>query len=239
MKHLFFIFYLFIISNTFSQTFTISGIIQVSNPKQPVDTSVAVKILSETGRIYQTYCDTEGKYKFILPDSLDGKRLLIEFFQDETRLTPVHSTCSCTDCYLGNLYFYSLYQEKVKIHLDSIKDYVFNFAATLKPNHFSFPTIYFRKNELTTINIDPEQTLPIDELICFLFDILQCRHKQIVMEINGSCSPKEKDKDNLSLKRAQLIKDKLVACGINPVRLVVKGNADKRFWEIKDANGTV
>jgi len=55
----------------------------------------------------------------------------------------------------------------------------------------------------------------------------------MTIELSGNCSPSEKNKDTLSLKRAQIAKEKLVSLGINPRRIYVKGYSDRNYKEYK------
>lgn len=131
------------------QTFTISGTIRNLRTKEPADKSILVAILSETNQPYKTYCDKNGKYKFTLPDSLDRKRLTISIQQDKTKFDTIHISGPCpTDYPVNNLYYTEGKTQNVTIHLDSIKDYVFDFYLSYLSRCYeqSFPDpIFFQK----------------------------------------------------------------------------------------------
>lgn len=218
------------------QTFTLSGTIINSTTHKPVDNSIAVKIFLETTQLYQTYTDDDGKYRFILPDSLTAKELQLRFEQEETRVKKEHINGPCpTNCIINDLYLSNT--EKLIIYLDSTHNYTFDSFVTPRQrcNEYS-PTIYFKKNELLPVKIDKYDSS--DSAICEIFQALRCNRK-IVVEISAHCSKGEKNKEELSFKRAQFIKDTLVKLGINPARLVTKWYSDKRPVELKDSNGLV
>lgn len=238
IKHLLFIFSFLFISKGYSQgTFTISGTVRNSQTKEPVDSSIFIKVLIEPYQICKTTVDKEGKYKFTLPDSLVGKKLIISYDQDETKIRKEHTDGPCPgDCIISSIYGPDNYPKRLTVNKDSIKDYVFDFNCSPIYGCGEFSKIFFKKNGLqpVTLPTDVSSSTPI----CDLFYFLRC-NKKWVMEIAGHCSKAEKNKEELSFKRAQFIKDTLVKLGINPARLVTKWYSDKRPVELKDSNGLV
>ena len=81
------------------QTFTISGTITEALTKHPVDHSMGVKVIAETGKQYITFCDDNGQYSFTLSDSLNGKKVVVVYFQDENKMLREHFKGPCpVDC---------------------------------------------------------------------------------------------------------------------------------------------
>jgi hypothetical protein len=212
-------------------TFTVSGTISNVREKTPVDTSIYVKLYTQTGQTYKTYCDKEGKYKFTLSDSLNHKGIVLVPLQDLNRVrnNNVRNACDYNRCQ-DDLYL-DFPKGKLIINTDSARNYTINFEGQKFPNHFSLPILYFKKNDLEFTQAD--SYLSADSAICDVINILQC-NKDFVMQISGHCSSKEKHKENLSLDRAALVKEKLISLGINPVRIVVKDNVDKDYPGTKE-----
>lgn len=218
------------------QTFTISGNIYKSRPTEPADSSVIVNIYLDGQPIYKTFADKNGRYNCILSDSLNGKKLTIDTDQDETRMIKEHFDGPCpTDCMRSVSYGGT--NQKFVVHLDSTRDYHFDlYPFMITRCGFVFPNMYFKKNELQPITLSID--VSSDSALCTMFHFLKCNSKWVI-EISAHCSPDEKDKQNLSIKRGQFVKDELVKLGINPKRMVVKGYADTHPPELKDENGTV
>lgn len=57
---------------------------------------------------------------------------------------------------------------------------------------------------------------------------------EIMLEIDGHASVLEKDPEQLSLKRAELIRQILIEKGINPKRISVKGFGIQKLWITND-----
>lgn len=220
-------------------TFTISGTITEHPSQKPVDHSIGVKIFTETGKQYITFCNDDGQYAFTLSDSLNGKKVVVAYFQDETRMLREHFNGPCSvDCDISPGYWCGTDMRKIIINTDSVKTYTVNFTASrLLGCGIDFPTFYFKKNKIQITQIAGKDTTDA-EAICALVQILQCK-KKFAIEIGGHCSKAESDKQNLSLKRAQFMKDTLVKLGINPGKLVIKGYADTKPAELRDMNEAV
>jgi hypothetical protein len=213
-------------------TFTVSGTITNLIKKVPVDTSVFVKLITETGGLYKTYCNQEGKYAFTLSDSLNGKRIILTPNQDEHKIKKDSITGACSySCTTSDVYLASTESAKLKINTDSTRNYIADFGVITPNVHFFFPSLYFKKNELQLVQSD--RSLSTDSAICGIINIIQC-NKQIRIEINGNSSPHEKNKKMLSLKRAVLIRDQLIALGVNPARITTRGNGDSHFGSTKE-----
>lgn len=131
------------------QTFTISGTVRsTAKYHQPLDNSEVVELFIKTNQIAKTYCDNNGKYQFILSDSLNGKDLQIYFYQDETKIKPsdhVDGPCP-TDCYTNKKFLTAV--KNIKINLDSTYDYKIDHFAGLMSLCPYFPDVYFEKNKL-------------------------------------------------------------------------------------------
>jgi outer membrane protein OmpA-like peptidoglycan-associated protein len=188
----------------------------------PVDSSVCVTIKLGQTELYKTYCNNEGKYSFTIPNALNGKEINIAAYQEYEKVKSIYrvreKNCSfiCWDFLLFN----SAGQKKITLKADSTKEYIANFVMGQSTPEMDFPTIYFKKNELTMVQSD--DYLSADSALCEITGMLNCR-KNMVIELSGYCSSEEKHKNRLSKKRAQLVKSKLVKLGINPARIVAKG----------------
>jgi hypothetical protein len=224
---------IFIFLNTamvFGQTeFTIHGVITNSRTKLPVDTSVYVTILTETKLSYLTFCNNNGEYSFHLPDSLNHKKVIVRALQDEKRIKKYSTGEPCSSiCIEEGSFLLSSNAKRFTFNSDSSKTYEISFSLIPAIFDFSLPTLYFKKNE--SLIVQSDRHVSVDSAICDIKNLLKCR-KTFVLELCGNCSPSENHKDILSLKRAQVLRDKLIAMGINPERLIAKGYSDKRFEE--------
>jgi hypothetical protein len=188
-------------------------------------------LLTETGQTLKAYCNIEGEYTFTLPDSLNGRSIIIRALQDESKIKEdsIREVCSY-NCTISEIYLASTERVKLKINTDSIKNYIVDFSVVTATLDFYTPVLYFKKNELQLVQSD--YSLSTDSALCEITSIFQC-NKQFCIEIRGNCSPKEKNKDNLSLHRATLVRNRLIALGVNPKRLVAKGYADEYYQSMK------
>jgi outer membrane protein OmpA-like peptidoglycan-associated protein len=209
-------------------TFTIHGMCMDIHTKLPLDNTVCINIQAKKGSIYKvvykTYCNEKGRYQFILPDSLNGQTLLVNASQDSKRVKKRNTPGPCpTECILSALYQFTGFK-KIIVQTDSSRNYVINFGGLTLTYGTHLPTFYFRKDELEIAQGDFGSS-PVDSTLCELKKILACQN-DLVVEIAGHCSSMETEKKKLSFKRAEFLKKKLVALGINPKRLITKGYSD-------------
>lgn len=217
----------FYIHITAQHTFTVSGTCMNIENKRPVNNSVFVLIHAKT-REYKVYCDLQGKYRFILPDSLNGQTIFVHAVQD---INLVHQQTTSEPCSIEctQVPIYSFSGGRfLTINTDSNRNYSIHFGGKVINNHLYFPVIYFKKNtpEISRSNY----YLNSDSSVCVVKNILQC-NKKWVIEIKGHCSSNEENKEQLSLDRANRVKEKLIALGIDPIRLITKGYGDKGIPE--------
>lgn len=209
--------------------FEIKGSIINGKTKAPVDSSIYVTILLKGGIEYKSYCNNNGSYSIQVPDSLNGREVIIRASQDQTNLEKYKISGPnepCTFTCLDNRLFGTSDKKKFSLHSDSTKEYTVNFNLYPITIDYSCPSIYFKKNELTMVQSD--YYLTADSALCFFKNLLNCR-KAWVFEVAGNCSRWEKNKKDLSSKRAELVKSKFVELGINPSRIVAKGYSDKSY----------
>lgn len=121
-------------------------------------------------------------------------------------------------------------RKKITLNADSTKEFKTNFVMIPVEVEIHFQTIYFKKNEISMVRSD--EFLSPDTAFCHIKGILKCR-KAMVIEVSGNCSPDEEDKDTLSLKRARIVKEKLISIGINSQRIYAKGYSDKNYYDYK------
>jgi outer membrane protein OmpA-like peptidoglycan-associated protein len=200
-----------------------------------VDSSVFVTISLGNRTLYKGNCNNHGEYFIKVSDSLNLKQVAVQASQDQSNLDKYLTTKSTDPCSfqcLDNKLFGNSNKEKINLNSDSLKEYIKDFK--LFPIIFDLisPTIYFKKNDLLMVQSD--YYLTADSALCFFKNLLNCR-KTMVIEIAGNCSRCEKNKQELSSKRAELVKEKLVALGINPQRIIAKGYSDKNYKQNKSA----
>ena len=103
-----------------------------------------------------------------------------------------------------------------------------NFELSAITNCFTrLPTIFFYTNSILSCNdsiyrVDSTYNYKFDDACNSLYTTLK-ENPTVVIELQGHASAKEKNPDELALYRAQLIKEILVAKGINRKRIETKG----------------
>ena len=213
------------------QTINISGSIVNASTKSDADTSVYV--VAKFGvKMKTAYCNTNGQYSLEMPDTLNGYTVILKAMQDEKKIKQISTGEPCsTNCPATTIYING-YPRKIALDTNKAKNYTIDFQMTpLLACGYRFQTIYFMKN--TTTMAQSDLSLFPDSAVCEVKNRMKCK-KEIVVEISGRCRPEEIDKDTLSLKRAQTIGNKLIAMGINPKRIIIKGYSDKYFQEEED-----
>ena len=240
MKHLFIFSFLFLFfRKTFAQDLllpskiNISGAIINAKTRLPVDSSVYVIITIEGDKSYRAYCNNFGKYSIYFPDTLKGRQVKITASQDDNKIkkyitSNIGAPCTfrCDDD--NNLYMSSAETKKIIIKTDSIKNYIPDFWMTSMIIDYRCPEIYFKENEYQILKSD--FYLTDDTSLCFFSSLLKCK-KTWVFELQGHSDTKEKHRKKLSQARAEEVKNKLIAAGINPARLVISSYNDS--YQIK------
>ncbi len=211
--------------------FILTGTIINRTTKLPVDSSIYVTINLEKNEFYKVYCNNDGIYSINISDSLNGKQIIIYASQDLKKINRHPSKEQgelCSFQCLDNRMYIESNKKKITLNADSTKKYKVDFNLNPIVIDLVSPTIYFKKNEVTMVQSD--MYLTADTALCIVKNTMICR-KNWVLEIQGHCSPKETNKDTLSLKRAELVIDKLISLGINPKRFVALGQSDKNYKE--------
>jgi outer membrane protein OmpA-like peptidoglycan-associated protein len=111
--------------------------------------------------------------------------------------------------------------------LFSYNEYIKNFSLTKVISCGPAPSIRFNTNSIISCNdslskIDSIQYLGFDNTINFLYSTF-LENPSVIIQLQGHASSIEKNHEALALYRAQLIKEILVAKGINRKRIEVKG----------------
>jgi len=218
-----------LVSFSFSQEIIISGQITSCKTKAELDSSlvVVVNYLNKAGdsKTKKAYTNSTGTYKAILSkDSVSYKELRVSVFQDKAKVINFSTGAPCpVDCPASPLYLSISKARKIKINLDSSLSYTQDFCMTEWVQDIKLPVFYFDKNSSEIAESDAEE--PVDSILCKARNQLIC-HGNFVVEVSGRASSEENDKENLSLKRAEKIRDKLIALGVDSQRLVVKAGGD-------------
>lgn len=93
------------------------------------------------------------------------------------------------------------------------------------------PTIYFKANSVDLYwdkNKASSSDMPPDSVFLYIASWLN-ENPRVIIELSGHTDSQETKIDNLSLKRAQLVKDKLISLGINGARLQPKAYGPTRM----------
>lgn len=116
----------------------------------------------------------------------------------------------------------------------------FDFALNQSPKCFlDMPEFRFRENTVMPISYKAFYTedslLSPEQLIRFYYELLS-ENPEIVMEFRGRCDPKEKNRQQLSEKRAHFVTDQLIAMGIPVARLMARGVGAPPALHVTDAD---
>lgn len=201
---------------TFAQSNTaiLQGVVTVDGSNEPVENAWLHLHLSG-GYILEQKTDSTGKYKFSFGFT---------------------ATSSCTISIGSDKYTKSktaktgflASKETVIVDLTETREYKKDFVLTKVIYCGPYaPTILFNTNSITSCNdsiakIDSIQYLSFDNSIQSLYEQLK-ENSNIIIEIQAHASLIEKNPAQLSLFRAELIKEILIAKGLNSRRIEVKG----------------
>ncbi len=219
-----FVFFLFCI-NSFAQQLP-KAIVVKGNVYDREDSTavegVTIILKDDKGRNIIRTTDSAGKYFFEIKGNFFS---LAEIQCIVTK--DVHSKTKGAK-YLAN-------DDKGIINLTDTNDlpiiYLKTFSLQKYFVHLPTPRITFKKNSL---QIDTSRYLypAFDEadsgrkIPDYCIDILEHilkENPEIIIELDAHCSGDEKDVDSLSLKRAQKVKELLLAKKVNPKRIEAKG----------------
>jgi outer membrane protein OmpA-like peptidoglycan-associated protein len=162
-----------------------------------------------------TLTDLDGKYEFHIKP-FKGVIKLYTYITKDTKTKGKKNTCI----------FQS--RDTKMIKLDPSKEVIYyaNFEFREGCCLPYIPTVYFKENSLE-INTD---SLVLrhesKEFMKFLSDLLS-DNPTMVLEIMGNCDRKEKNKEELSLKRAEVIQKMLCDAGFEKARIKIGGKGDK------------
>lgn len=230
------ILFMFILTNTFSQTkIEIFGTV-IDQDSNRLD-NIKVLYYVPNGIGIETKTDSLGRYNISVPKSSFVSVAKIVFEQDQIAFRNKH--VKDTSCLKYNQFYTKVWRKTYK--LDSIKD--IDRISSLNHNQtldiicelVRFPAIIFNKNSSlpkNNTNNSGDFNLQIDTI-----NFIKCymnSYPETVITIWGHCSYDETNKSDLSLQRATYIKEKLISFGINPKRINVSGFGDTKLLVRKE-----
>jgi hypothetical protein len=194
---------------------SISGNVISADNNDPVNNAIIILKLS-SGSILQEKTDSLGRYLFKLKNDITSE-FTIEVATDKSTNSKQNKKCG----FLAN-------REKEIGNFLYKTDFVKNFKLT-DARHCEPPSpkFLFYKNSILSCN---DSIYRVDSIYNFKFDdacnslyITLKENPTVAIELQGHASAQEKNPDELALYRAQLIKEILVAKGINRKRIETKG----------------
>lgn len=226
MKLFIYIFISLLSNNTFSQSdsVSISGTVMMDDGKDPVENAI-IHLKLSSGIVREEKTDRLGKYKFTVQDTISNFSITLAT-DKSTRSLSRSSSC-----------FFATKDEgkgTLKANTNFVKD--FQLVKVLDCGT-RMPAFLFAKNSILSCNdslhkIAPDDFESFENAINFMYQTLK-DNPTIVIELQGHASTIEKNHELLSLYRAQLIGEVLIAKGINKNRIKSKGWGNHKLL-IKD-----
>jgi outer membrane protein OmpA-like peptidoglycan-associated protein len=215
-------------STAYSQatlTSTIAG--HVSDTKKPAKKMYAfvARILVNDKVFKEVPCDSTGFFSTTIPDSLRRKyKTTVSVLQDGKKLKDLFPRPANTPYYyLRPDQYFASGDLRVLSNEGEARLFICDFSVNKAIICYSSPCIGFKKNKtdfLPCSGFDPDTT------VMSLAYILN-HEPLVVIEINGHSWDENRGK-SLSLKRAEFLKEKLVAFGIDSARIKTKGKGNSQ-----------
>jgi hypothetical protein len=225
MKRLLFILTLFIFQIAFGQKdlVTISGKITDRDDFKKQIFALKARLSLNDSIFIETNCDSSGNYKFqVSRPLLHGHKPSVYVYQDFKMLEKLFPPP--TDCpyFYGGPDKYLSHRPTIFEIKSNISNYIVNLELTRVLYELRLPCISFRKNSLELISCshDPSGDTVIYCIKNFLFN-----NPTLVIEIVAH-SWDETNPKELSEKRANFIRQKLISFGIDSVRVNAIGKGD-------------
>ena len=199
--------------NLFSQTIRGTA---MNSEAQTFIPNLPVYLLKNDSCYLLTKTDTNGNFRFTINlNSIKSLSLYGKPNKDVTTPTARRG------------FFFML--EKIIINKDSIKNWYTLSMSPIPAGDIRLPSFKFKKNSLDltdSVKIDVDEYAKTSDELNFIYKMLN-EYPTLTFELDGHCSTDEKNPNELSLQRAEKIKQILVDKGIDKDRLTVKG------WGIK------
>jgi outer membrane protein OmpA-like peptidoglycan-associated protein len=217
--------FIFLSQVIFSQTETIEISGKVSDPRDEKEAVFCCKVrLSFDSLFIETECDTTGHYSFTISKSLmrNHKTSLYAYQDHRLRQKKYPAPADCPYLYFGP-----------KRYMNSITSYfeykpnigIYKTDVEMQEGCFlqRGPCFNFKKNSVELVKC--EDFDPDTSLFCLKNTLL--KNPTIIIEINAHAYDEE---NNLKISelRAKEIKNKMVAFGIDSLRIAAKGHGDAK-----------
>lgn len=236
MKQKLLLLFIFILTDVISQTK-----IEIYGTVKDLDSNnldnITVLYLVPNGIKIETKTDSLGRYKLLVPKSSFLNAARIVFDQDQKAFQKKH--VKDTSCLKYNSFYTKVWRKTYKLDslkgIDSISVLNVNQTLDIICEMVRFPAIIFNKNSSlpkNNTNNSGDYNFQIDTI-----NFIKCymnTYPETIVTIWGHCGYDEINKSELSLQRANYVKEKLVAFGINPKRINISGYGDSKLLVRKE-----
>ncbi len=197
---------------------SLSGLITDCKTKVPI-ANAYVKLVGSDGSSTEIATDSRGCYLF------DSTKINVNTSYIVMVNTPSE----------GQRYFGSSDKRKFTSTGTAYDKFTLDFCLDKNKGCTAYilPTFFFEKNSSVKFKADTN-FMDLNQLYQILMD-----NPTYVIEIGGHAAILEKKKENLAKERADMIRNLLIAKGIESERLVVKNYIDTKLYEYEDENDTV
>lgn len=209
-----------------SDTVYIHGVVRDETSSLPVKNAV-IHLKLSNGRIHKATSNDSGYYSF---------KLCTVFATGEL------SIASDKNTQIVNRKTNGFIASKDKLTFDFPKDRHITYDFRLKHGPMCFlslPEFRFKENSTEMVDYKDfygkDSAMLPEQQIQYYTELLSA-NPGIVVELKGKCDQAEKNREELSEKRARLIADKLIAKGIPLTRLVVIGAGFQPMPHVTEAD---
>jgi outer membrane protein OmpA-like peptidoglycan-associated protein len=236
VKQILLLLFIFTLTNIFSQTkIEIYGTVKDQDNNQLDNIKVLYFVPNGIG--IETITDSLGRYKLNIPKSSFLNVAKIVFDQDQKAFKNKH--IKDTTCLKYNSFYTKVWRKTYKLDslrgIDTIRSLNLNQTLDNICELVRFPGIIFDKNSSipkNNVNNSGDYKLQIDTI-----NFIKCfmnTYPETVITIWGHCGYDEANKSELSIQRANYVKEKLIAFGLNPKRIKISGNGDNKLLVRKE-----
>jgi len=204
------------------QTIEIGGKVSFYNDKSQKIFDCKAKLLLNDTLFFETHSDTNGNYVFTISENLiKNFKAFVYVYQDQNFDNTKYRSLECPYLYFGPERFISPERSKI-IYSPGVKKYVINFYVNEACYSPHLPFFSFKKNSEELINF--ENFHPDTTILCL--KALLLNNPTMVIQLRGNAW-EEKNMKLLSIRRANLIKNRLINFGIDSLRILTTGLSDK------------